>query len=86
MSMFTTDFWKATAERACSTAAQSALLVVGAGQFDVLTVDWQHVAGFAAGGFVLTVLKCMVAANTGYDNSPSFGSIEELPVTFAPDK
>ena len=43
-------------ERAAKTAAQSALLVIGADQLNVLTLDWANVAGFAGGGFVLSVL------------------------------
>lgn len=63
--IFTGSFWKATAERALSTAAQSALLVLGADQIDALQADWELVAGFAAGGFVLAVLKALAASKVG---------------------
>lgn len=57
--MFTLAFWKATSERAISTAAQSALLILGADQLNVVSVDWLTVAGFATGGAVLTVIKAL---------------------------
>lgn len=68
--MFTLGFWKATAERAVSTAAQAALLILGADQVNALDSDWQLVGGFALGGFVLTVLKCL-AVNSLAGPGPS---------------
>ena len=67
--MFTLAFWRATAERAISTAAQSALLIIGADQFNVVSVDWLTIAGFSAGGAALTVIKAM--AFGGKDGNPS---------------
>lgn len=78
MTMFTGAFWRATAERAISTAAQAALLVFGADQINALEASWADVAGFAAGGAVLAVLKALVAANTGSSNGPSFSDAEQL--------
>ena len=78
MSVLTASFWRATLERSISTAAQAALLVIGADQVNVLDADWQMVAGFAAGGAVLTVLKSLAASQSGDDSSPSFGSVEKL--------
>lgn len=72
--MFTLTFWKATAERALSTAAQSALLVIGADQFNVISVDWPTIAGFAAGGAALTVIKAL--AFGGKDGNPSATNAE----------
>lgn len=72
--MFTKAFWVATAERAVSTAAQSAILVLGAEQINAITADWHDVAGFAAGGFALAVLKALVAANVGSNTGPSFAN------------
>lgn len=77
MSVFTRAFWIATAERALSTAAQSALLVLGAEQINVVSVSWPEVAGFAAGGAVLTVLKALVASQVG-EHGPSLAN--EIPV------
>ena len=57
--MFTLAFWRDALERAIKTAAQSA--IVGAGFTSVtanaLTFDWVALGGFAAGGFVLSVLS-----------------------------
>ena len=80
--MWTRAFWKATAERAIATAAQAALLIVGAEQLNVVSVSWAEVGGFAAGGAVLAVLKSLVAANVG-NGSPSLTSAERLTTTYA---
>lgn len=50
----------AIADRAVRTAAQSALLVFGADQVNALEADWALAGGFAAGGFVLSVLTSLV--------------------------
>ena len=67
--MFTLAFWRATAERAISTGAQSALLVLGADQINIIAVDWPTVAYFAGGGAALTVIKAL--AFGGKDGNPS---------------
>ena len=36
-------------------------LAFGAGQVNVLTLDWQTLAGFAGGGFVLSVLTSLAS-------------------------
>ena len=46
-------------DRAIKTAAQSAILVLGADQIDALNADWQLVGGFALGGAVLSVLTTL---------------------------
>ena len=74
--MFTLAFWKATGERAVSTGAQSALLVLGADQINVVEADWVVVAGFAAGGAALTVLKAL--AFGGKDGNPSAINAEKV--------
>ena len=79
MSIWTGAFWKATAERAVSTAAQAAILAFGAEQFDAIAIpgsEWLTVAGFAAGGALLSVLKAL-AAGAG-DGNPSVGSREVI--------
>ena len=42
--MFTAPFWKAATERAIKTAAQTAILTIGADTFNVVTLDWAEVA------------------------------------------
>lgn len=74
--MFTLAFWKATAERAVSTSAQSALLILGADQINVVSVDWPVVAGFAAGGAVLTVIKALAFGSK--DGNPSVTNAETV--------
>ena len=74
--MFTLAFWRATAERAISTGAQSALLILGADQVNVVEVGWPVVAGFAAGGAALTVLKAL--AFGGKDGNPSAINAEKV--------
>lgn len=76
-SIWTGEFWKATAERAISTAAQSALLVLGADAIDVISVSWLDVAGFAGGGAVLAILKSL-AANAVTGTGPSFTDAEQV--------
>jgi len=70
--MFTPVFWRSTAERAISTAAQSAIAVLGADTLlDSFNAPWQYVASVAAGGAVLSVLKSLVASQVGDKGSPS---------------
>lgn len=73
--MFTAAFIKATLERALKTAAQSAILVIGADQFNALDFDWANLGGFAAGGFALSVLTS-VATGALTDGNPSVGDAE----------
>lgn len=60
-------------ERATKTAAQSALLVLGADQLDAMHANWTDVAGFAAGGFVLSVLTSVASSGFGGDGPAAFG-------------
>lgn len=57
-SIYTTAFWKAAAERAVKTAAQGALLSIGATSIAVnaFAVDWPQVGGFALGAAALSIL------------------------------
>lgn len=86
--MFTTVFWRATAERAVSTGAQFALLTLGVGlvagtgdslQADVINafaVNWLTLGGAFLGGCFVTVLKCLAfGAKTG---EPSATTAETL--------
>ena len=63
-------FWIDTAERAVKTAAQSALLAIGADQLNALAADWQTVAGFALGGGVLSILTSLASLKVGPEDSP----------------
>lgn len=69
--MTTTRFWKKAAERAAKTAAQAAILVIGADQVNALAANWVDVVGFAAGGAVLSLLTSVATASAGPDDDPS---------------
>lgn len=62
--LFTRAFWFDAGERAIKTAAQAALLVLGQDMlgFDVFLADWLNLAGFAAGGAVLSILTSVASA------------------------
>lgn len=63
--MWTAGFWKATAERALRTFAQSLAAVLVAGATTLLDVEWK--AAFATAGMatLLAVLTAVGAANAG---------------------
>jgi hypothetical protein len=68
----TTRFVRETLERALKSAAQAAILVIGADRLDAFSTDWTTVAGFAVGGFVLSVLTSLASKPLGPDDgSPS---------------
>ena len=71
--MWNIDFLKDTLERAIKTAAQAVILGLALGEgFNAFAVDWQLGAGFALGGFVLSVLTSIASSRVGYKGSPSF--------------
>lgn len=69
---FLTDrlFWVESLERAVKSAAQGALLAVGADQFNVLSLDLSVLGGFAGGAALLSVLTSLASGTVGGD-SPS---------------
>ena len=69
--MFTKVFWIDALERGLATAAQSALLALGGQELNIVDGDWLVVAGFAAGGFVLAIIKAIAATRTGDSRSAS---------------
>lgn len=77
--MWNKAFWLATLERAVKTAAQAAVLVVVAGQANVVSVDWAELAGFAAGGFVLSVLTSLGSGLVTSTPGPSLTNAEVIP-------
>lgn len=80
MNIFTKTFLASAVERAIKTACQSALLVLGADQINVITADWGAVAGFAAGGFVLSLLTSIGSGSVdigGY--GPSLANEHTVP-------
>lgn len=70
--MFTSTFWRDVLERAIKTAAQTALVAIGAAAgFDLFTADYVTIGGAAAGGFILSVLTSIGSAPFGTNGSPS---------------
>ncbi|MFI1393912.1 holin [Streptomyces sp. NPDC020681] len=63
--MFTADFWKATAERAIRTFAQSLVAVLAAGATDLFDVDWPAALATAGLATLLAVLTAIGAAKAG---------------------
>lgn len=64
-SLFSRTFWLDAAERAAKTAAQSALLALGADHLlDVMAADWANVGSFMAGGAVLSLLMSVASIRT----------------------
>ena len=74
--IWTGKFWKATAERAIATAAQSAVAALGTDLIGVLDIDAVAVLSLAGGGAVLSILKSIAA--TAATGSPSIGGGETL--------
>lgn len=64
-------FWKQALERAVKTAAQTAILVIGADKIDASTIDWSTVGWFALGGALLSVLTSVASEPFGPSDSPS---------------
>ena len=60
-------FWISAAERAVKTAAQSALLTIGADQLNANEAGWKLVAGMAAGGALLSVLTSFASVKVTGD-------------------
>ncbi|MFE6161259.1 holin [Streptomyces sp. NPDC056486] len=63
--MWTAGFWKATAERALRTFAQSLAAVLVAGATTLLDVDWKAALATAGMATLLAVLTAVGAANFG---------------------
>ena len=69
--MLTRTFWRRAIERAVKTAAQSAILVIGADQINALQVGWVDVGGFALGGAILSLLTSLASSRVGDGDDPS---------------
>jgi len=63
--LFSRTFWRDTAERALTTAAEALLalwVVAGDDFFNAFTVDYQGALGVALGAAMLSVLKSLAVA------------------------
>ena len=72
MSLLTRKFWVDAAERAAKTAAQSALVAVGAEQVNAWGLDYVDIAGFGLGGAFLSLLMSIASSGVGRSDSASF--------------
>jgi hypothetical protein len=84
-SIWTGAYWRATAERVISTAAQAGIAyAVSAGTLDVLHFDWTAFAGIAGGGALLSLLKGL-AANAVTQDGPGFTKAEQVIPLLTPE-
>lgn len=74
--MFSLAFWKASAERAISTAAQVFIATVGVGAIGFGDVDWVSVLSISGVAALLSVVKS-VAVNGLTGTGPSVTTAEQ---------
>jgi len=67
----TRSFWRAAAERAIRTFAQTFLAMTAFQVFDVLTADWKTLLGVSVGAAFLSLLTSIVASEVGDKGTPS---------------
>ena len=72
--MFTLAFWKAATERAVKTAAQTLVLLIGAGTVGITALNWPELLGLAGTAALLSVLTSVVSGAT--DGNPSATNAE----------
>lgn len=77
MSIWTAAFWKATAERVLSTAAQAAIAILTADGFNLLNIRWQGVLATVGLAALLSLLKSLVA-NQATRTGPSLTLHEQV--------
>jgi hypothetical protein len=70
MSILARPFWLDAIERALKTAAQVAVVTLGAEAVDVLAVDWTAVVSMSAGGALVSLLTSIASGRIG-DDTPS---------------
>lgn len=78
MSIWSTNFWKAAAERAIKTLAQTLIALLAVGQTTILTIDYKQAAAVAATATVLSILSSIVSSNIG-NPGPSLTNEVALP-------
>lgn len=76
--MFTVPFWKAAAERAVKTFAQTLVVLLGASAVDILAVDWPQALSLAAGAAVVSVLTSIASDAATAQDGPSLTDAEVL--------
>lgn len=76
MSIYTRAFWRDASERAYKSAAQAAILAIGGGAVNVLTLDWATVAGASGGGLLLSLLTSIASAGITQRDTASLTRVE----------
>lgn len=69
--MWTAKFWRAAAERAAKTFAQTLVVLLGAGSVDVASVGWAQALSLSAGAALLSVLTSVASTRVADSTSPS---------------
>ena len=69
--MFASYFWRATAERAVKSFAQSLLAILSASSLGLLEVDWVTCLSTAAMATVLSLLSSVASCRVGPPGDPS---------------
>jgi Putative lactococcus lactis phage r1t holin len=69
--MFSLYFWKAAAERAVKSFAQTLVALLGVGQVGLLDVDWLGALSIASMATLLSVLSSIGSAGFGESQDPS---------------
>jgi hypothetical protein len=69
--MFTVPFWRASAERALRTVAQTAVALIGVDLVSVVDIAWPYVAGVSATAGLLSLLTSVAASGVGDKGTPS---------------
>jgi hypothetical protein len=71
--MYDAMYWKAVAERAIKTAAQSGVALFAAGA-TILDIDWTQGAAVVATATLLSVLSSIASTHVGEFTGPSLAS------------
>ena len=71
--MYDAMYWKAVAERAVKTAAQSGIALFAAGA-TILDIDWVQGAAVVATATLLSVLSSIASTHVGEFTGPSLAS------------
>ena len=76
-SIWTADFWKATAERVVRTFAQAFAAAFVANATGIIGADWETIFSVSGGAALVALLTC-VASNIATPGGPSFTQVESL--------
>ena len=71
--MYDAMYWKAVAERAVKTAAQSGIALFAAGA-TILDIDWTQGAAVVATATILSVLSSIASTHVGEFTGPSLAN------------